>query len=35
MIDLTGNVYAENDTELLWPIEPDADFDKNKIKQRC
>ena len=34
IIDYIGMVYAKNDTELSWPIGPDAVCFKNQTKQR-
>ena len=33
MINLTGAVYVENETELLWPIQKGVFNDENKIEQ--
>lgn len=30
LINLRGTIYAENETELLWPIEPNAVCDENQ-----
>ena len=32
MTDHISIVYVENETKLLWPIEPNADYDKNHIR---
>ena len=31
MTNRTGAVYAENETELSWPIGSSANYDKNHI----
>ena len=33
MIDCTGAVYDENETELSWPIKSGDDCDENQIGQ--
>lgn len=33
MTDLIGTVYAEIETELLWPIEEDEVYHKNQTGQ--
>ena len=33
VIDRIGAIYAENETELSWPIRPDAVYEENQMGQ--